>query len=368
MWEIAFVLPNLRLEAAVDEEFIALAPSTDARINEYAATNAAARELIGNFEDQFGNRRPISAIILRNDAPPQTKTLEALTSFRNLFAISCVLNGWQYQIGNPNVFLTLYSDFFDLYPWAPNRRKSDDLVLIGPALESVRKAKGFKGQTSPDLPAMGSLIKAAPDQTIFDALKSRWRRRFGGGSRKEWHTTALFRSLAVAYQASALPTKNVATIYDYGTTMGIWVSAFETLLHPRVGKVGLESVLRAFDRSSWLYPGLRHRRFKITYVGVAGRRQERVNRVKAFYYQLYKARNDFLHGNDVRLSKLLLNQNPKLLDLTKVAPLLYSVALHCVLDTSKMIKSKNPVARAFRKIDQRSQLERALLKVTIPLQ
>ena len=72
------------------------------------------------------------------------------------------------------------------------------------------------------------------------------------------------------------------------------------MLHPKIGKISLEGILRSFDKSEWLYPSLRHRKFKITYVGSGGRKEERVNRVKAFYCQLYKARNDFLHGNGKR--------------------------------------------------------------------
>jgi hypothetical protein len=94
MWEVVFILPNLRLEQAFDEEFVAIAPSTDRRIQDHAERNQSTRQLINGFADQFGNRRQVSAIILRDDAPAPTKTLEAVTSFRNLFAASCILNGW----------------------------------------------------------------------------------------------------------------------------------------------------------------------------------------------------------------------------------------------------------------------------------
>lgn len=368
MWQVAFVLPNLRLERAFEGDFIAISPSTDTRVQNRARENQATSQLINGFTDQFGNRVQVSVIVVRHDAPAIAKTLEALISFRNAFAIACILNGWQWQIGNPNVFLTLYSDFFDCYPWAPGQAKGDEIVLIGPALESIRKAKNFSGQISPDVPVMDAFLKANPDQAILAGLQARWRRRFGYSGRKEWQTTALFRSLAIAYQASALPTKNSSTIFDYGTAISLWVSAFEALLHPKSAKITLEAILKFFDKSQWIDKSLTHRKFKITYLSSSGKKTERVNRVKAFYVQLYKARNDFLHGNPVRVSKLLLNRNRKLVDLTKVAPLLYAVALHCFLETVKQIKGKNLVVRAIRKVSQRSQLERALLGVTIPLQ
>lgn len=123
--------------------------------------------------------------------------------------------------------------FFRLLPLGTRTEKRRGSRFDRPAMESVPKAQGFSGQTSPDLPAMGILLKAVPDEAILKALQRRWRRRFSRGGRKEWHTTALFRSLAVAYQACALPTKNSSTIFDYGTTIAVWVSAFETLQEGR---------------------------------------------------------------------------------------------------------------------------------------
>ena len=41
----------------------------------------------------------------------------------------------------------------------------------------------------------------------------------------------LFRALQVAYQASATPIKNQATIHDLGVGIALWVSALEVLVH-----------------------------------------------------------------------------------------------------------------------------------------
>ncbi len=118
-WTIAFALPNLPLKKSLDEDCISIAPFGDSRVQDCMQRNAAARQLLNGFTDQFGTKRSPSAMIYRRGVIPQEKLLPALISFRNLFALSCILNGWQCFIGNLNVFWTLFSDYFDCYPWAP---------------------------------------------------------------------------------------------------------------------------------------------------------------------------------------------------------------------------------------------------------
>lgn len=360
-WTVAFVLPNLLLKDAVDEKFVSIAPSSDARVLKCIEMNPAARQLITGFTDQFGNRSDVSVLIYRRGAISKTKLLPALISFRNLFALSCILNGWQYAIGNPNVFWTLFSDYFDCYPWAPGAGGLD-LVQIGPAQESIRKASAFRGQSSPDLPQMGMLIGASPDNTVFEPLRAAWRRKFCRSGSSETKITSLFRSLAVAYQAAALPIKNSSWLFDYGTNIALWVSAFEILVHPLQNKASFQEVLNFLGKAAWHNPKLAHRRFKITYKG----RTERVNLVKALYWQLYNARNDFLHGNRVTLRDLFVHKNRDLIDLTKVAPLLYAVAIRCFFEIYQKKKQGNIVEVAFQKIYESSLLEKALIHLTMP--
>lgn len=361
-WIVAFVLPNLQLEQPIDEEAVSLVPSSDTRLQQCVEKNAAAGQLINGFTDQFGAKKNVSALIYRHDAISRKDLLPALISFRNLFALSCILNGWQCFIGNPNVFWTLYSDYFDCYPWAPGAN-GKDLIQIGPAQESVRKADGFRGQSSPDLPQMGALLKASPDETVLLPLLTAWCRRFLRNGRPDRRTIALFRSLAVAYQAAALPIKNASWIFDYGTSIGLWISAFEILVHPSQNKASLQDVLNLFEKATWINRKLAHRRFEI----VVRKRKQRVNLAKALYWQLYNARNDFLHGNRVKARSLFVHQNRELVDLTKVAPLLYGLALRCFFGIYQRRRTGNIVAIAFQKIDECSSLEHALIHLAVPI-
>jgi len=358
-WTIAFVLPNLTLKKSLDEDCVSIAPRSDSRVQECVERNDAARHLLDGFTDQFGTKRSVSAMIYRRGVIPQAKLLPALISFRNLFALSCIINGWQCFIGNLNVFWTLFSDYFDCYPWAPGA-SGEDLVQLGPGQESVRKVSGFRGQTSPDLSQI--LIEASPDNVILEPLRAVWRRRFTGTTDYGRRTTALFRSLAVAYQAAALPIKNSSWLFDYGTNVALWISAFEILVHPMQNRASLPDVLNFLRKATWIKPELRHRRFKIMYRN----RSERVNFVKALYWQLYNARNDFLHGNRVNARDLFVNRNPNLIDLTKVAPVLYGIALRCFFGTYQKRRKGNVIKVALEKIRESSQLERALIALTVP--
>src|SRR5438132_1671676 len=98
-WTIAFALPNLTLKKSLDEDCVSIAPPSDSRVQECMERNAAARHLLDGFTDQFGTKRSVSAMMYRRGVIPQAKLLPALISFRNLFALSCIINGWQCFIG-----------------------------------------------------------------------------------------------------------------------------------------------------------------------------------------------------------------------------------------------------------------------------
>ena len=323
------VLPNLCIEKPIETKFVGLLPDTDPRLIEIAKRDPAVFALINGFSDRSGVKCNVSAMVIHDDAPDSVKNVNALVSFRNIFAISCVLYGWQYTVGSLNAHGTLYSDYFDFYPFGPTR-DGKDLLHMGHALNSFDSPDGFRGQTYPDILITDSSLRPKPNEIIFKFLSKAWIERFEK-DRKNWCSNKLFRSLAIAYHACSVPKKNSLLFYDFGVSVALWVSAFEILVHPgKNGKSDLPAVLSLLSKAKFKDRVLERRR-KITY-----RKQTRSgNAPEYLYWRLYEARNDFLHGNPVTPNDALF-KSPKhqgrVTLLNHLAPLLYQVALLSYFD------------------------------------
>jgi len=168
-----------------------------------------------------------------------------------------------------------------------------------------------------------------------------WKRRFARGRVNEWSTRALFRSLEMAYQATTMPYKNHSTIYDYGSSASLWVSAFEIISHPGQGKANLLSVLDLLGSYQWNNKVIKKKVYKVKYRG----RDHRVNIAQKLYKELYDTRNDFLHGNPVRPNRLHPFKNTNIPRITMFAPLIYKVALLSFLEKFKSKRRKKRMDR-----------------------
>ena len=146
----------------------------------------------------------------------------------------------------------------------------------------------------------------------------------------------LFSDLEMAYQATTMPFKNHSTIYDFGSSACLWVSAFEVLSHPKTGKADLNTVLDLLGKYQWNDKKVKRKSYKVKYRG----RELSVNIVQKLYKELYDTRNDFLHGNPVKPSRLYPFKNRKVPPITRFAPLIYKVGLLALLGNFKP-KSKN---------------------------
>jgi hypothetical protein len=323
------VLPNLRLEKSFETKFVGMLPDTDPRVAEIAKRDPAVYALINGFFDQKGIKCSVSVLVVDDTAPDSIKNLHALVSFRNIFAVSCILRGWQFTVGSLNPNGTLYSDYFDFYPFSPTR-DGKDLLLMGHALNSFDSPENFRGQTYPDIFITDSFLQPEPHATIFNLLKKAWVARFEKG-RRAWRLNRLFRSLAIAYHACSVPKKNSLLFYDLGVNIALWVSAFEILVHPgKNGKADLPAVCALLSKAQ-LQDRILKRQRRIKHRGkvINGKA------VEFLYSRLNDARNDFLHGNPVTPSDAIFKSpkaNGKVTLLNHLAPLLYQVALLCDFD------------------------------------
>jgi hypothetical protein len=297
-------------------------------------------------------------LLVPKDVSAKLREIDAIVAFRNIFAISSIIKGHEHSLSARFVGYPLYSDYFDFYPISISR-KNDGFITNSPAIRGFDdEGRKFRGQTSPGLANPG-YINADPDRQLLSLLEKAWKRRFVSGRSNKWQTTTLFRSLEMAYQATTMPFKNHSTIYDFGSSASLWVSAFEILSHPRTGKADLRTVLNLLGEYKWRDRKLKRKAYKLEYRG----QKFRANLVQKLYKEMYDARNDFLHGNPVKPSRLYPFKNSKGYPITRFAPLIYKVGLLCFLE---QLKSKSPKS-AWRKdyiskwIDERG-LSEAILK------
>lgn len=330
MWTIFFVLPDIRVRDPIGNDRISIAPYDDPRVKESVSSSPYARALAENFRDQFGRAVIPSFLIVADNIPERVRNVDAIVAFRNIFALSAITRGHEHSLVNKFVAYPLYSDSFDLYPITLSKDNDGFLTRSPSVLGFDDEYKKFRGQTNPSLAGQAS-VTTETDTGLFNLLLKPWEKRFLRGESRDWSTTALFRSLEMAYQASTLPFKNHSTIYDYGSSASLWVSALEILSHPRKGKADLLSVLNLMGKFNWNDKTVRKRVYKVSH----RQRDYRVNLPQRLYKELYDTRNEFLHGNRITTNRLHPFRRKDVPAITRFAPLLYKVALLCYLERYK---------------------------------
>jgi len=359
MWSVFFVLPNITMRQPVGNEHVSIVPNSDSRVEESISTNPFAKALVKNFEDQFGRKIYPAALIVNDDAPDYLRNIDALTGFRNALAISTIIKGHEHSLTSSFVAYPLYSDFFDFYPLTASRDNDGFIKRTPSVLGFDDEHDEFRGQISPALGAPRDLSDRAEDK-VFKLLHNAWRRRFLRQKHDEWSTRTLFRSLEMAYQASSMPFKNHSTIYDYGSSASLWVSALEILSHRRTRNADLLSVLSLLGDYVWIDKSVGRQIYKVTY----GKKDHKVNLVQKLYKELYDTRNDFLHGNPVKRNRLYPFKNTKVQPITRFAPLVYKVALLAYLRQFEQtpLKRMNRLGAYMEKSMDERGLSEALLK------
>jgi hypothetical protein len=322
-WVPIWVMPNLRLREAIEARQAALVPWEDARIAQLARKHRRFNTFMSRFTDAFGvPQRP--AILLARKRPKITS--EAMASFRDLVVLSIVpYNRAQlivYGRGSPRI---LFSNSFWLYPWMLDKNY-EWLITQSLASLGLNEVRRFKGQATPEIFPI-EMNPVDLDKTLLIALIQRWHRRYFK-PKPTWEDRALFRSLNMANIACQLPSIVDTTLFDYGRTLALWVSAFEILVHPGNAKANQAAVNAVLDKIPYFERAMR-RKTHHAYDPKANK-VTRTTLARAAYAQLYRARNHFLHGEPVSKRSLRLKRTrARLID---VASSLYRLALTAVLD------------------------------------
>ena len=320
-WNFGYAMPNAGFTEPVENDFLAIVPSSDDRWKRIAKTSVAARLLRDRFTDQFARPVKPCALLIRADAPKDVE-FYAVVCFRNAVAISSIVDGMCWHLDRGMGHHPLWTDYFDFYPYTAST-DSDNLIGRSIALTSYHSADSFHGQKAPHLPT-SRLSHFGIDAYVFEPCMVLWRRWFVGG-KTDWATRAIFRSLEIACQAARMPAigTRTPTIHDVGVSIALWVSALEILSHPRNANANLGTVLAILNNATWLDWRLRATRYTIT----SNKATKKVNLVEKLCRELYRARNDFLHGNPVKRASLYLRSRVSDASLVHAAPLVYRAAL-----------------------------------------
>ncbi len=328
-WQLGFVLPNFQVPLTATDlsGFMALASYRDVRVTNIRQNQRGTDKFLDGFRDVYDARQQPGAVIWRNDICQDRVSLKTFVDFRNIVALAAILPGWAGL--DPRQPVTpsnpLWSDTFDFHPGRLNTQGAIEIYNPAQNVFSSHNTP-FVGMPSPHIPVYKDPF--APDWPLLAKLLRVWELRYLRAHTSVKEHEPLFRSLEMAYRALQVPIHNEGTIQDFGTSLGLWVSAFEILAHPSQRKVQLTDVLDLLARAKWVEPRLRHRRFIVKY------RKQRLSATFAerVYPAIYSSRNTFLHGNPIYVKDWKFTHRTIKMSIGNLAPLIYRTALMCHLE------------------------------------
>lgn len=338
-WEFAFVVHNLAIPhpsndrtpgewprgISVVPEVMAIVSQRDERVEAIRASTPAVEQILRSFRDEHGKSYDPAVMIVSKAFPQKLRNdLEAFVACRNATAVSCLLRSRAALASGHGDPPATWSDTFDFHPAQVGG--SGRMILQSPALLSlVSDTASITLGPSPHVALAGRRLWA--DAYLMRALGAAWRRRFIKSHKGSQFTRSLFRSLETAYQACAIGAKNSGSIHDYGLQVAQWVSAIEILAWPSQRHANLEAVLALLAA----YPTRREVRRKRYRAKVRGRPTYLSAPQRAYAY-MYRARNRFLHGNNVSSASLMTLAHSKPAPIPRIAALVYRAALVAYLD------------------------------------
>lgn len=352
-WVFISVFHNLSISDKIESKHVVITPHDDPLTQAIRDRSPAFSQFVDNFKDQFGRHFSPSLFFLHKSVKPD---LEAIIAFRNLLAISSIVQSWErFVCHGTQLDYYKFSNYFELYPYSLSKDEKD-LIANTPSILGLDEPAEFQGQCSPEIATSHSTTRFY-DSTLFDALSKQWVEYFIKRKRKEWKSRSLFRSLEMAFRAAALPFRNQGTIHDYGANIALWISAFEILTHPGDDYVNFTKILRFLGDINFNTKKLNHKRYN-------GPKNERLNLVQKTYFEMHIARNKFLHGNPVNTSDLFPGRKIECNSLIVLAPVLFKCALYHFLGLLEF-NSRNQT-EIVQDILRRRDIETAILKFREP--
>ena len=210
MWNLIYILPNIKMATPIGNEFVALVPCSDERITAITQNKYFDKALVNGFTNQFGSKIQPTCLIISDKAYNKLDKTDALISFRNILAVSCIIKGNEIALEGGNKIYPEFSNYFDFYPIVLSK-SGQGFITDSPSLLGLDdRADEFRGQSTPGLAANMYTINEDYNP-LFKELSKIWYETYI--NRKKINTLSLYRSLEMAYQASTMPYENRATIF-----------------------------------------------------------------------------------------------------------------------------------------------------------
>jgi hypothetical protein len=316
VWNPMCLLPNVNSIDPIGCDVAVLVGATDSRVMALAERLPALNAMLTSFTDQSGQAVRPSLILLKRNAPTGLQTAEAIAALRNAICMSVISLARARHFQATWTDEPKFSDVFDIYPWMLSALGTE-LTAWTPAIVGTRDVLSFRGQTSPSV-SPATITLDSVDEHVLVALLRYWRQRFES-STPNWADIALFRSLSMAFHASRIPAGPESTHFDSGRLVALWVSALEILFHPGK-KVGQKIVKEHVGEISWLVKP-----------SETSKEQPSVGDTAiCIVKRLYQCRNDYLHGNPVKIEGLKIGSSQRYV--SDFAAPLYRMALAKRLD------------------------------------
>jgi hypothetical protein len=320
-WGLLYVLPNLVIERTFENEFLAIVPYNDLRLIHMCKDDQYLTTYLANFCDH--RRKPIkpTVMIAKKNALIEAVSIEAVTSFRNIVALSILPLEWSTIRYGESDYSPDYrwSDSFDFYPVT----YYDDRVFINEPGYRSFSSKGVEiyGSIAPHVYRPHHARNLLVDEAIYNTLVKCWHTHFIDNN-NDSALLALFRSLELAYHALASPRKNNSSIYDLGISITLWVSAIETIIYALHNEAQRKDVSKLLGTYTWENHKLNKQAWN--YKGYSQ------NLIQRAYNYLFDLRNRFSHGDPVVL-EMLRPYGKVNLTILDSAPIIYRTVLFSFL-------------------------------------
>ena len=273
-----------------------------------------------NLANKFGQ----ASLCGKAVAEEEYRSVEAIAGFRDAIAMSVIPHSWALALRFENTFGIRYANWFSFYPWMVDS-KYEGLVMQSMAQLGYHEVKALKAQTNAGFTHQ-PLATRMIDLPLLNALLKRWELRFKSPHPDRENVT-LFRALNMAVSAAMLPGNVEVTIYDIGKAIALWVSAFEILAHPQTSDVGYKQVYQMLEKATWNLAECK----EVIYQPFGYKSGQQKRSLPIWLYgELNRARNDFLHGNPIDGSRLIVPPGKQALHL--YASPLFRMALTAFVD------------------------------------
>jgi hypothetical protein len=312
---------ELDIKGTIECPHASIVSPTDDRVGKLCKDHPRLATFLSKFSGQFREQIWPSLLLVRASAPKSYYTPEAVTAFRDIISLSVVPYARASRLRFNRASGLAFTNMFQFYPWMLDKQ-FEDILLLNPAQMHVHFLEEFNGQSFPEQ-SQATIMERDIDVPLATELLNRWVIRFSEGA-VEWKDKALFRSLNMANEAGRIPALTAALFYDTGRSLALWVSAYEILAHPGgMGQSSFATVSTTLESVKWNNTKLS----AATHI-IPGRTPQQKQLATWICKKVYDLRNDFLHGNDVQGSALMLNGKP----IIDFAACLYRLALTGFLD------------------------------------